>query len=65
MTYGTPKAIMSPISGQTCRPRIKKYIREGREIVEAEYYDPASGHFIRKHRISDEPVVKPAEEVKK
>lgn len=65
MTYGTPKAIMSPISGQTCRPRIKKYIREGREIVEAEYYDPASGHFIRKHRISDEPVVKPAKEVKK
>jgi hypothetical protein len=47
-----PKIITSPISGQPSRPILKKYIREGKEIVEAEYYDPASGAFIRKGVVS-------------
>jgi hypothetical protein len=47
-----PKIITSPISGQPSRPILKTYIREGKEIVEAEYYDPASGSFIRKGIVS-------------
>jgi hypothetical protein len=47
-----PKIITSPISGQPSRPVLKTYIREGKEIVEAEYYDPASGAFIRKGVVS-------------
>jgi hypothetical protein len=47
-----PKIITSPISGQPVRPKIKTYVREGKEITEAEYYDPASGAFIRKGVVS-------------
>lgn len=47
-----PKPIVSPISGQTVKPRLRTYIREGKEIVEAEYIDPASGTFIRKGIVS-------------
>jgi hypothetical protein len=47
-----PKIIVSPISGQPVKPRLKTYIREGKEIVEAEYIDPASGAFIRKGVVS-------------
>jgi hypothetical protein len=47
-----PKIIVSPISGQPVKPRLKTYIREGKEIVEAEYIDPASGAFIRKGIVS-------------
>jgi hypothetical protein len=47
-----PKIITSPISGQPSRPVLKKYIREGKEVIEAEYYDPASGEFIRKGVVS-------------
>lgn len=47
-----PKPITSPISGQLVKPRLKTYIREGKEIVEAEYIDPASGAFIRKGIVS-------------
>lgn len=47
-----PKIITSPISGQPSKPVLKTYIREGKEIVEAEYYDPASGAFIRKGIVS-------------
>lgn len=48
----TPKPIVSPISGETVKPRLRTYIREGKEIVEAEYIDPASGTFIRKGVVS-------------
>jgi len=47
-----PKIIVSPISGQPVKPVLKTYVREGKEIVEAEYYDPASGSFIRKGVVS-------------
>lgn len=53
-----PKPIVSPISGQTVKPRLRTYIREGNEIVEAEYIDPASGTFIRKGIVSIKPVIK-------
>jgi len=52
MNFITPKPIISPISGQMSKPVLKTYIREGKEIVEAEYYDPASGTFIRKGIVS-------------
>jgi hypothetical protein len=52
MTTILPKIITSPISGSPVRPRLKTYVREGKEIVEAEYYDPASGAFIRKGVVS-------------
>ena len=52
MDFITPKPIVSPISGQVVRPVLKTYIREGKEIVEAEYIDPASGSFIRKGIVS-------------
>lgn len=47
-----PKIINSPISGQPVRPVLKTYIRGSKEIVEAEYHDPASGAFIRKGVVS-------------
>jgi len=47
-----PKPIVSPISGQIVKPVLKTYIREGKEVVEAEYIDPASGTFIRKGIVS-------------
>ena len=47
-----PKIITSPISGQPVKPVLRTYVREGKEIVEAEYYDPASGSFIRKGVVS-------------
>ena len=48
----TPKPIVSPISGQTVKPILKTYIREGKEVTEAHYIDPASGTFIRKGVVS-------------
>lgn len=53
-----PKPIVSPISGEPVKPRLRTYIREGKEIVEAEYFDPASGTFIRKGIVSVKDVVK-------
>jgi len=47
-----PKVIQSPISGEPVRPRLKTYIRGNQEVVEAEYYCPASGKFIRKGVVS-------------
>ncbi|CAB5226387.1 hypothetical protein UFOVP760_163 [uncultured Caudovirales phage] len=47
-----PKIIQSPISGEPVKPRLKTYIRNQQEIVEAEYIDPASGSFIRKGIVS-------------
>jgi len=47
-----PNIIASPISGQPCKPVLKTYIRDGKEIVEAHYIDPASGTFIRKGVVS-------------
>lgn len=54
-----PKVIVSPISGQACRPILKTYIRGNKEIVEAEWIDPASGSFIRKGVVSVKDIVKP------
>jgi hypothetical protein len=53
-----PKIIVSPISGQPAKPVLRTYVREGKEIVEAEYYDPASGAFIRKGIVSVKDVPK-------
>lgn len=53
-----PKPIVSPISGEPVKPRLRTYVREGKEIVEAEYFDPASGTFIRKGIVSVKDVVK-------
>jgi hypothetical protein len=59
MDFITPKIIVSPISGQPVKPILKTYIREGKEIVEAEYIDPASGTFIRKSIVSVKDIKKP------
>lgn len=58
MDFITPKPIVSPISGQLVKPRLRTYIREGKEVVEAEYIDPASGTFIRKGIVSIKDIVK-------
>jgi hypothetical protein len=52
MDFIQPKIIQSPISGEPVKPRLKTYIRNQQEIVEAEYIDPASGSFIRKGIVS-------------
>ena len=52
MDFIQPKIIMSPISGEPMKPRLKTYIRGNQEIVEAEYIDPASGQFVRKGVVS-------------
>jgi hypothetical protein len=52
MDFIQPRKITSPISGQPVTPRLKTYIRNGKEVVEAEYIDPASGTFIRKGIVS-------------
>jgi len=61
MDFISPKPIVSPISGQVVRPVLKTYVREGKEIVEAEYIDPASGSFIRKGIVSVRDLKKPSE----
>ena len=53
-----PKPIISPISGHMIRPRLRTYVSEGKEIVEAEYYDTASGEFIRRGTVSIQDIVK-------
>jgi hypothetical protein len=53
-----PKPIVSPISGHMIRPRLRTYVSEGKEIVEAEYYDTASGEFIRRGTVSIKDIVK-------
>jgi len=58
MDFIDPRPIISPISGQLVKPVLKTYIREGKEIVEAEYIDPASGSFIRKGIVSVKDVTK-------
>jgi hypothetical protein len=52
MGFIQPKIIQSPISGEPVKPRLRTYIRNQQEIVEAEYIDPASGSFIRKGIVS-------------
>jgi len=59
MDYITPRIIVSPISGQPVKPQIKTYIRDGKEITEAEYIDPASGTFIRKGIVSVKEITQP------
>jgi hypothetical protein len=54
-----PKVIQSPISGEPVRPRLKTYIRDNQEVVEAEYICPASGKFIRKGVVSVKDLRKP------
>ncbi len=58
MDYIDPKPITSPISGHLVRPVLKTYVRGNKEIVEAEYIDPASGTFIRKGVVSVKDVEK-------
>lgn len=52
MDFIKPVIITSPISGEPVRPTLKTYIRGRKEVVEAEYIDPASGTFIRKGIVS-------------
>lgn len=52
MDFIQPIKITSPISGQPVTPRLRTYIRNNKEVVEAEYIDPASGTFIRKGIVS-------------
>jgi hypothetical protein len=59
MDFITPKIIVSPISGQPVKPRLKTYIRDGKEVTEAEYIDPASGTFIRKGIVSIKEITQP------
>jgi len=59
MDFIQPKIIQSPISGQPVRPTISKYIRDGKEITEAHYTDPASGSFIRKGVVSIRDITQP------
>jgi hypothetical protein len=59
MDYIQPKIIQSPISGEPVKPRLRTYIRNQQEIVEAEYIDPASGAFIRKGIVSVTDLNKP------
>ncbi len=54
-----PKPIISPISGLLIRPRLRTYVSEGKQIVEAEYYDSASGEFIRRGTVSIKDIAKP------
>jgi hypothetical protein len=59
MDFILPKIIQSPISGEPVKPRLRTYIRNQQEIVEAEYIDPASGSFIRKGIVSITDIKKP------
>lgn len=59
MDFISPRIITSPISGQPVKPRIRTYIRDGKEITEAEYIDPASGTFIRKGIVSVKEITAP------
>ncbi|NBW57522.1 hypothetical protein EBR43_07035 [bacterium] len=59
MDFIQPRKITSPISGEPVTPRLRTYIRNGKEVVEAEYIDPASGTFIRKGIVSVKDIVKP------
>jgi hypothetical protein len=59
MDFIQPKIIQSPISGEPVKPRIRTYIRNQQEVVEAEYIDPASGAFIRKGIVSITDIKKP------
>ncbi|NBO99806.1 MAG: hypothetical protein EBU90_06720 [Proteobacteria bacterium] len=59
MDHIRPVIIPSPISGQPVKPRLRTYIRDGKEIVEAEYIDPASGTFIRKGIVSVKEITQP------
>ena len=59
MDFISPKPIVSPISGELVKPRLRTYVRGNQEIVEAEYIDPASGTFIRKGIVSVNEVNKP------
>lgn len=43
-----PIKITSPISGQSCEPKIVERHYGDKIYVEAAWYDPASGAFIRK-----------------
>lgn len=52
MDFIQPKIIQSPISGQPVKPSLKSYIRDGKEVTEAHYIDPATNAFIRKGIVS-------------
>jgi len=46
-----PAKIVSPISGQSSTPKIVERVVGDKLHVEAHWYDPASGAFIRKGTI--------------
>ena len=48
MDFVQPNKIASPISGQSVTPRIIERINGDKIFVEAHWYDPASGSFIRR-----------------
>jgi hypothetical protein len=54
-----PNIIVSPISGEPCRPTLSTHINNGKEITEAIWTDHASGIFIRKGVVSIKDVEKP------
>jgi len=64
MDFIQPRKITSPISGEPVTPRMRTYIRNGKEVVEAEYIDPASGTFIRKGIVSVKDIPKPTQDKK-
>ena len=46
------KSIPSPYNGLPIRPKLQTYIRDNKQVVEAEYIDPTTGVFIRKAVVS-------------
>jgi hypothetical protein len=51
-TFGEPRNIPSPMTGETVRPRILTFERDGKIYTEAHYYCPSSGQFFHKAQIS-------------
>lgn len=58
-TFVKPNIIVSPISGEPCKPKLSSRINNGKEITEATWTDHASGILIRKGVVSIEDVKKP------
>lgn len=56
-SFVRPIRIQSPISGQTMTPRLVEKIVGDKIHVEAHWYDPANGSFVKKGlvEIKDKP----------
>jgi hypothetical protein len=52
MNIVRPINIASPITGASCKPKLIRTERDGKIYVEAMWYCPDSGQFIRKGLIS-------------